>query len=296
MNIFLCGGELPLGLVLMPLLEAPLFSILPAKESSFIGLSANDAASFLREHNVDFVLNLHCTPSSISTTQQEPPSFTQRVAEAASSAGITLFQLSNSHVFSGRQTGRHANSYRETDNPDNENTAMNLEALCPRLIVLRTGELFSDRGINILPNLLASWQRGESAALPLRDQFCPTAMSDAARVIVALLKQLSCGIEPWGVYHYCGTDTVSYHDFARLVRQILAAQPGCNFPMAIHDSHEGQPALSWSLDCSKIRNTFGIKQHAWRAGLASSIKRILSASSHPAPISSGDSGDTHGRS
>jgi hypothetical protein len=33
--------------------------------------------------------------------------------------------------------------------------------------------------------------------------------------------------------------------------------------------------LSWALDCSKIRNTFGIKQHPWRAGLTGAVRRAL---------------------
>ena len=60
-----------------------------------------------------------------------------------------------------------------------------------------------------------------------------------------------------------------------LLKQTLESQSGWDHPMAMHEIAEGQAALSWALDCGKIRDTFGIKQHAWRAGFTSSVKQAL---------------------
>jgi len=182
-------------------------------------------------------------------------------------------------VFSGQQLA----AYRETDQPDAQISygAMRWageQAViehCPRHLILRTGELFSSLGPNVLTNLLDAWRATGSASVSARYHFCPTAVRDAARVILALLQQLSCGIEPWGIYHYCGTDAVSYRDFARLVKQIIESQPDLDLVMEMQEIAEGLPPLSWTMDCGKIRDTFGIKQHAWRAGLTSGVKRAL---------------------
>lgn len=282
MNILLCGHESPLGALTSQLLGTQGVGkqrLLP--EQTLTGLSVADIANHIREHQADIVLNLQHLPFS-SPAKRLDQAYVQvpdRLAQAAAATGITLLHLSDSQIFAGRSSG----SYRETDEPD---TQMAYGALrwageqvvvqhCPRHVIVRTGELFGSEGENVMTRLLMAWHKGESAPVSLRYQFCPTPLQDAARVIVAMLKQLDCGISPWGIYHYCGTDVVSYHDFARLLKQILEGQENWHSPMAMHEIADGQPALSWALDCGKIRDTFGIKQHAWRAGFTSSIKQTL---------------------
>ena len=50
----------------------------------------------------------------------------------------------------------------------------------------------------------------------------PVAADDAARVVLAILDQLSTGIEPWGVYHYGSADTATYFEFAEALLASLA--------------------------------------------------------------------------
>jgi dTDP-4-dehydrorhamnose reductase len=266
MKILLCGGESPLGKSLVYRLEQLPFPLIVLDADTLATISASWLESLLRDKQIDGVVNVQASNAEI-------------LARAAAATGSFLLQLSDCQVFSGKQ----AAAYRETDEQDAvaphgamlcANESVVIEA-CPRHLVLRTGELFSSLGPNVLTNLLDAWLNGNSAPVSVRYQFCPTSVRDAARVIVALLQQLSCGIEPWGVYHYCGTDAVSYRDFARLVKQIIESQPESDLVMEMHEIAEGLPQLSWTLDCSKIRNTFGIKQHAWRAGLTSGVKRAL---------------------
>src|SRR3546814_14698695 len=49
----------------------------------------------------------------------------------------------------------------------------------------------------------------------VNDQFgCPTYAGDLAQVIVDMV---SAGGAPAGLLHYCGADTVSWHDFAQRI-------------------------------------------------------------------------------
>lgn len=285
MKILLCGSESPLGKSLLYRLEQLPFPLLQLDAGALATLSVPELESLLRDKQIDGIVNVQHLPF-IGGDNSGASEFTRQytrnpgvLALAAAAAGCFLLQLSDCQVFSGQQTA----AYRETDEPDasapygamrwaGERAVIDA---CPRHLVLRTGELFSSLGPNVLTNLLDAWCSGGSAPVSVRYQFCPTSVRDAARVIVALLQQLSCGVEPWGVYHYCGTDAVSYHDFARLVKQIIESQPESNLVMDMREIAEGLPPLSWALDCSKIRNTFGIKQHAWRAGLTSGVKRAL---------------------
>lgn len=281
MKILLCGSESPLGRSLEFRLEQLPFPVTQMTSDKLASIPMRELESLLSSKGITGIVNVQHLPYNGSARELEPQYSRnpQTLALAAAATGCFLLQLSDCQVFSGQQTS----AYRETDEPDTQTPygAMRWASeravidTCPRHLILRTGELFSSLGSNVLTSLIDAWRKGESAPVSIRYQFCPTAVRDAARVIVALLQQLSCGIEPWGVYHYCGTDAVSYRDFARLVKQILESQPECDFPMEMREIADGLPPLSWALDCGKIRDKFGIKQHAWRAGLTSGVKRAL---------------------
>lgn len=281
MKILLCGSESPLGRSLEFRLEQLPFPVTQMTSDKLANIPMRELESLLSTKGITGIVNVQHLPYNGSARELEPQYSRnpQTLALAAAATGCFLLQLSDCQVFSGQQTS----AYRETDEPDTQTPygAMRWASeravidTCPRHLILRTGELFSSLGSNVLTSLIDAWRKGESAPVSIRYQFCPTAVRDAARVIVALLQQLSCGIEPWGVYHYCGTDAVSYRDFARLVKQILESQPECDFPMEMREIADGLPPLSWALDCGKIRDKFGIKQHAWRAGLTSGVKRAL---------------------
>jgi dTDP-4-dehydrorhamnose reductase len=299
MKILLCGGESPLGKSLVYRLEQLPFPFIQLDAEALAGISMPELESLLRDKQIDAIVNVQHLPFGGGSVGQRSGELAcqytrnpQILALAAAATGCFLLQLSDCQVFSGQQTA----AYRETDVPDalapygamrlaGERAVMDK---CPRHLILRTGELFSSLGPNVLTNLLDAWRNGGSAPVSVRYQFCPTSVRDAARVIVALLQQLSCGLEPWGIYHYCGTDAVSYHDFARLVKQIIDSQPELNLVMEMREIAEGLPPLSWALDCSKIRETFGIKQHAWRAGLTTGVKRALAVHDVTHTIPEGD--------
>ncbi|HSC74623.1 MAG TPA: sugar nucleotide-binding protein [Pseudomonadales bacterium] len=304
MKILLCGGESPLGKSLVYRLEQLPFPFIQLAAETLADISVPELESLLRDKQIVAIVNVQHLPFSGDNVGQHAEAMAcqyvrnpETLAKAAATTGCFLLQLSDCQIFSGQQTV----AYRETDEPDavaaygmmrraGERAVMDA---CPRHLILRTGELFSSLGPNVLTNLLDAWRKGGSAAVSVRYQFCPTSVRDAARVIVALLQQLSCGIEPWGIYHYCGTDAVSYHDFARLVKQIIDSQPELNLVMDMREIAEGLPPLSWALDCSKIRETFGIKQHAWRAGLTTGVKRALLANAsviHTIPEGDNDGG------
>lgn len=281
MKILLCGAESPLGKALVFKLEQLPFPVVQLDAGTLVNGSIRDLEMLLDEKQIDGIVNVQHLPynSNARELEQQYSWVPQTLALAAAVKNCFLLQLSDCQVFSGMQ----ATPYRETDEPD---TQLPYGAMrwageravietCPKHLVLRTGELCSSLGANVLTNLVAAWSKGESAPVSIRYQFCPTPVRDAARVIVAILKQLDCDIEPWGVYHYCGTDAVSYRDFARLIKQIIEAQPGSPSQMEMREFAEGLPPLSWALDCGKVRDRFGIKQHAWRAGLSSCVKRAM---------------------
>ena len=281
MKLLLCGVESPLGQSLVFRLEQHSYPLTLLRSDELAAMGLRQLVALLRDKGINGLVNVQHLPvnSSARELEQAYTRLPLLLAQAAAQSGCFILQLSDCQVFSGQQS----HPYRETDEPDTQKHygAMRWAGeravmdACPRHLVLRTGELFSSLGSNVLISLIEAWRRGESAPVSARYQFCPTAVRDVARTITAILQQMSCDMEPWGLYHYCGTDAVSYRDFARLVKQIMASQPDCSLAMDMHEIADGLAPLSWALDCSKLRDSFGIKQHAWRACVASAVKRPL---------------------
>lgn len=140
---------------------------------------------------------------------------------------------------------------------------------------------------------------GRAAEFDNRDVFCPVCSADAARVIAAILDQLSVGARARGIYHYGSCDRATAYDFAEAA--LVAARPWLNpdrrpyaarapepaqarpepalilpaacpepVPGAVAGAHgraarlNSPKAETRVLDCSRLRNTFAVKQVSWR--------------------------------
>ena len=163
---------------------------------------------------------------------------------------------------------------------------------------------------------------GRAAEFDNRDVFCPVCSVDAARVIAAILDQLSVGARACGIYHYGSCDRATAYDFAEAA--LVAARPWLSSDRRPYAARAPEPARSLSracpersrgaqsrgavagangraarlsppkadglsppktelaevspkadglslpktetrvLDCSRLRNTFAVKQVSWR--------------------------------
>ncbi len=200
------------------------------------------------------------------------------VAKACQRTKIVYLYASSSRVFSG-QLDR---PYTEEDYPDNEETVGLLLASaeqlvrdsCERHLILRMGPIFSHEGTNLITQMLGPMGRGGSLMLDNNLRGCPVAADDGARVVSALLDQLGTGVEPWGIYNYCSSDTATYYEFAEAL--LASASQFSEFsPAAVQLEREpdGLAPLNRALNCSKIRNTFAIKQVSWRSAIADIVKQ-----------------------
>jgi dTDP-4-dehydrorhamnose reductase len=205
----------------------------------------------------------------------------QWLAEICTQAAIPLIQLSNSQVFDGVDSGRH----RE-DEPvaPSDQVGVLLSQLEERVcssskqhIILRVGPLFSSMGGNLLTSLMHDFKRNETRVLSTLGHSCPTHVNDLARVLSAIIDQLSCGAEPWGTYHYCSSDPTSSYQFAETVLAVAAQfAPAGDQPLLLASTTTDDSG--WTrplLNCEKILNTFGIKQLPWRAFVVPTVKNMF---------------------
>lgn len=206
------------------------------------------------------------------------------LAKACKQSSIPIVHLSSSQVFDASNTGRK----RERDKVgaiSREGTILcELEEIvreqCLKHIILRTGPIFSSNGDNVMTRLLREFQKteqGETLRLSNSGKSIPVSSEDLARVLSAIIDQLSCGGNAWGTYHYSSSDPASSYQFAETVLAVASQFINVNkSPLGLKPTRPSDP--SWSrpqLNCSSILDTFGIKQLPWRAFVVPAVKQFF---------------------
>jgi dTDP-4-dehydrorhamnose reductase len=188
------------------------------------------------------------------------------LAKACEHSGMLYLLMSADRVFSGAVQ----RPLREVDAADaSDETGLALiEAetrvrdAAPTACILRTGPLFSAGDDGWLSPLLEQLSRSRSLNLDDTALFCPSSASDVARVIAAVLDQCSVGADASGIFHYCSTDRTTHYGFAEVVLA-TAGQFTDLGDVTLHADSGGAESAR-VLDCSRLRDTFAIKQLPWR--------------------------------
>jgi dTDP-4-dehydrorhamnose reductase len=195
------------------------------------------------------------------------------LAKASHRGGLGYLYLSSTRVFSGT-AGR---LYTEDDYPDSEDTLGELllrgetaiRDSCERHLILRIGPVISNHPTSFFSRRLAQIVHGGKLALNNNVRGAPVLAEDAARVVSALADQLSTNADVWGIYHYCGSEMTNAYEFAELVLASATQFTGSTSGLVELEKHvEPGEQLNRSLDCTKIRNTFAVKQEPWRGAIA----------------------------
>ena len=206
----------------------------------------------------------------------------ERLAELCQHHQIRLLQPSSYRVFDGAR----ATAYTEKEEPQPLGVRgqalwrfeQRVRAICPRHVLLRFGWLLDDSADGLLGRFLIRAAQDEPLMLADDRRGNPTPVDDAARVILAVLKQLDCQTPLWGTYHYGGHEATTSLALgqavlseARNFRSNLVDEVSPQAHSARPDAaEEPQHAV---LSCKKILHTFGIKPRAWRSGLPSLLDR-----------------------
>ncbi len=280
MRVLLLGFDTPLGAAIVARQTAlGRHELITMSRSACRWKSERQAKKSVVRAKSDIVVDVRIEAAGDSGTQiqQQDLKRCHWVAKACQRSGTAYLFVSSSRVFSG-QLDR---SYTEADCPDNEETVGQLLARaeqivengCQRHLLLRFGPVFSDGGANLVSQILDPLQEGDSLILDNNLRGCPVAAADGARVILAILDQLGTGLEAWGIYHYGSADNATYYEFAEAL--LAAASQFSEFSSSAVqlESESGDlPPLDRTLDCSRIRNTFAIRQVPWRSAIGDLVK------------------------
>ncbi len=206
----------------------------------------------------------------------------ERLAELCQHHGIVLLQPSSYCVFDGSR----ATAYSEKDEVAPRSVRgkalwaieQRVRAICPRHVLLRFGWLLDDSPEGRLGRFLNKAERVSTLMLADDRRGNPTPVDDAARVMLAILKQLDCAAPLWGTYHYGGHEATTAQVLgqailteARAFRSLQLDDVGAQAHAQCADAaDEPQHAV---LTCRKVLHTFGIKPRAWRSGLRALLDR-----------------------
>ncbi len=198
------------------------------------------------------------------------------VVKACEDSNIPLIMSSSDRVF-GRRHHQAWPSHAPTGPEDKKGQALvALECAVRTLeqhLIVRFGPLFGlgsgGRIEKILAGQITSWDAD------VRRSF--TCAEDAANVLLAMLRQVDCKVEPklWGTYHYGNTRSLSELAFGRMLHdeaKIIFPELKLASLPTLSDSAE---KLRRDLDCETTLATFGIKQQPVRNWIVRCLKALL---------------------
>jgi len=252
-------------------------------------LSGDELKAKLACNKPNYVINVSLYPAyqqaeaDIAGAEKINTAMLAELAKVSDAAGIPFIQLSDAHIFDGKKDG----PYIEEDEPRPMGVygrtllegEQQIRALCPNHIILRTGLIFSQWGENYFTEIIKAAKNPEPMVVPAGIKGCPTPAGDVARVVFAIIKQLNCGCNTWGTFHYCSSDVTNSYDFVDAVLSILSQQVGSIEKDITSVPLEDEPSLALYpvnsvLACKKILHAYGIKQRSWRSGLKAMIKEV----------------------
>lgn len=272
MKVVVIGADCPLG--------REVTAALQGREIPFVSISSHDpvlesvklllhAFTFHDATQVINVLSHEMFRGEDASTHKHSLMVTKNLAKACRSHDAVLIHLSGSEIHEGRRSG----AYGESDRPDSADLRAKrmlkaesyVRKRAPKHIVLRCGPLIAASGDNLLTRVMRLLDEGRDLDCS-DDKLCPTPAGDIARVIVAMVLQLDCGADPWGVYNYCSSDATTLCEFSDAVLG-LAGQYGRirTGSVSLHRIAGGERHVV--LNCRAILCAFGIQQRPWRNAL-----------------------------
>jgi len=290
MRLLVTDGSSGLGQMLSRAFEAESFS-LHSVQSELDWSSSEAFLALLDSVQPDFVISTAGWAAVPSEAQQKTlVRSASVVSKVCAVKGIVPIHLSSYRVFGGD----HKASYSELDSPvpvtaaggafrDAEQCFIDNSE---RWLCLRLGWVLGSWSGNTLSNLLSALVGteelgGQSLTMNTGYPGAPTTDHDIARVLVSVIRQISCGAENWGLFNYCSGDTSSQGEFASAVASILEQDNVLRGSLKVEDREPAQgEAGSAVLSCRRIADNFGVQPRSWRQGLHTMIKLWLRESGH----------------
>lgn len=287
MRLMLLGGGNSLGQALIRLgAEEDIGFLAPRPPES--GWDAASLTQLLDDTRPDALINLAYyfdwfQAEAVDAARFDAQAFAvERLAELCQHHEIRLLQPSSYRVFDGSRATAYSEKEETLPMGIRGQALWHIEqrvrAICPKHVLVRFGWLLDDSPQGLLSRFLARAESDEPLYLADDRRGNPTPVDDAARVILAVLKQLDCETPLWGTYHYGGHEATTSLALGQAILGEARQLRGNLMDEVLPQAHAARPDAAEEpqhavLACKKILHTFGIKPRAWRAGLPALLDR-----------------------
>lgn len=286
MNVLVVHDYGPLGHLLLERLKQTSLQISPLLISEPERVELSVLAEWIPEET-DLIVNAlwlsdpEAAEKDSETARQGAFSIPIALAEHARIHSMALFQLTTGYIFDGRKQSAYI-----TSNPGQPFSQLGnwqweceqaLRTLLPRHLILRTGWSLG----RYIQKVQHEGEAKVSLPFSSRHRGQPVSSRDLARVIAAMVLQVDCGAEVWGTYQYAGAEEVTQYDLGLAILGLGQLPDDRRIIDKVPEWAALEPE-NMTLGCTKIRNTFGIKQLPWRSSLADEhrlLEEDLTASS-----------------
>lgn len=200
------------------------------------------------------------------------------LAEAAFLNDSTLIHISTDYVFDGNSNDCYSETMPITPlgvyGESKLAGELAVTSNCQKFFIIRTAWLFSENGNNFVRTMLSLSKTRNQLSI-VGDQFGgPTYAGDLVDAIITIINAVeACEKPQWGIYHFSGAPHVSWFEFATAifsqaqVHGVLEKMPSLSaITSSAYPARACRPANS-RLDCTKIRQQFGIEPSDWQLAL-----------------------------
>lgn len=266
-RILLTDHESPLGSALLRGLEACSLPVVTA-----------DA----REAGLLYRLCEQLQPTIIVHTAQtlsgESLSIAQSLAHFSQGRQSVLIYLSSHEVFGSAQN---AHALTELDVPEPDTAAgrdfylaEQALSLCERKIVLRLPWLLDVPG-GLLERLCQVLVYTRECVVSDSWRGSPVLMEDVVRLLLAVVHQVMCGAQNWGVFHLHASDHCSEAELADHVARVLQKAGYEVSPIFLGPVSQRLIGSNGWIKGQRCTNNFGFQYRSWRQGIKSRVHEWL---------------------
>ena len=205
------------------------------------------------------------------------------IANICNELGAWLVHISTDYVFDGNAK----NPYKEDEKTNPQcvygqsklKGELAIKSSGSKYIILRTAWVFSEYGNNFLKTMLRLGKDRKELNVVGDQLGCPTYAQDIAKAIVSMLSNIVLTKSNSEIFHFCGDDACTWHEFAKVIF-LEAKALGYATPVHVNSIMTADyptPALrpGYSvLECSKVKHVYGLEPSNWRSGIKTVLKKL----------------------
>lgn len=291
MKILISGAQGQVGKELAAIANKRNYNVIAASRNELDVTQEHDVVAFISEHAPDIVINAAAYTAVDKAEEEQDRAYAinhdgaKNLAIACSKQQIPLLHISTDYVFDGSKT----EPYNENDNVSplgvyGLSKWQGEQAVRQQLaehILLRVAWVFGAQGNNFVKTMLRLAKERDELNV-VADQFGgPSPAKNIAETLITLAERYQKDKTlPWGTYHYCGAAKTNWCDFAKeifnqanekkLINKVVQVNP---ITTAEYPTPAKRPKNSM-LDCSKIKDTFGIDMPEWKNALSEVLTEL----------------------